>query len=295
VTDITSHLESLRTAINKRLQELVEAVCEPDILRDAINYSIIAGGKRLRPSLCLLTAEMFGDPGPALDLACAIEMIHTYSLIHDDLPAMDNDDLRRGKPTNHIVFGEAYAILAGDGLLNSAFEIMLRSMRKHQGSGLDFPAAIEIIVSAAGTKGMIAGQAADMGFEGSEQDKEVLEYIHERKTAALIKASVTSGAVLMGADSEDIAVLETYGGCIGFVFQIVDDILDEVGIAEKLGKTPGKDAVSDKQTFARLYGIEGSKKIARKKTDEAVKSLWRFGPKANDLKAVAEYLLSRKA
>ncbi len=294
MTEIAERLESLRSKINKRLPELLEIICEPGILRNAMGYSIIAGGKRLRPSLCLLSAEMYGDPAPALDVACAIEMIHTYSLIHDDLPAMDNDDLRRGKPTNHIVFGEAYAILAGDGLLNSAFEVMLKSAKQYKNGGYDFYSAIEIIAEAAGTKGMIAGQAADMGFEGSEQGKEVLEYIHERKTAALIKASVTSGAKLMGAGNEDIAALETYGGCIGFVFQIIDDILDETGNAGKLGKTPGKDAVSDKQTFTRLYGIERSTEIARQKTGEAIRSLDRFGPKADNLRALAENFLARK-
>lgn len=295
MTDIAEHLESLRAIINGRLPELLETVCEPGILRDAMNYSIIAGGKRLRPSLCLLSAEMFGDSAPALDLACAVEMIHTYSLIHDDLPAMDNDDLRRGKPTNHVVFGEAYAILAGDGLLNGAFEVMLRSMKQYKSSGLDFLSAVEILAFAAGTRGMISGQAADIGFEGSEQGREVLEYIHERKTAALIKASVTSGAALMGAGREDLAALEAYGGCVGFVFQIIDDILDETGMADKLGKTPGKDAVSDKQTFARLYGIEESGNIARQKTDEAVGYLERFGPRADDLRALALYLLARKS
>lgn len=292
--DITSRLEDLRISINARLPELIETVCEPGILRDAMNYSLAAGGKRLRPSLCLMSAEMFGVPEPALDMACAIEMIHTYSLIHDDLPAMDNDDLRRGKPTNHVVFGEAYAILAGDGLLNSAFEVLLKSARQYQNIRLDFPAAIEIIASAAGTKGMIAGQTADMEFEGSHLNKETLEYIHERKTAALIKASITSGAALMKADREDIEALEAFGGCIGFVFQIIDDILDEVGNIEKLGKTPGKDAVSDKQTFARLYGVEESKIIARRKTDEAICHLERFGPRADNLRAAAEYLIARK-
>ncbi len=294
MTDFTSRLDSLRSQINRRLPELMETICEPGILRDAMSYSLIAGGKRLRPSLCLLSAEMFGDPGQALDLACAIEMIHTYSLIHDDLPAMDNDCLRRGKPTNHIVFGEAYAILAGDGLLSSAFEVMLKSAKQYRKSGLDFNSAIEIIAYAAGTKGMIAGQAADMGFEGSQLGADVLEYIHERKTAALIKASVMSGAALMNAGDEDISALETYGGCVGFVFQIIDDILDETGAVGKLGKTPGKDAASDKQTFSRLYGIERSRVIARQKTAEAVSSLDRFGPKADSLRDLAEYLLSRK-
>lgn len=295
MNDTASRLDKIRAAVDLRLLELIDLVCDEGILKDAMSYSLMAGGKRLRPSLCLLSAEIFGDSHLALDIACSIEMIHTYSLIHDDLPAMDNDDLRRGKPTNHIVFGEAYAILAGDGLLNSAFEVMLKDMIRNQNSGLDFPAAIEIIASAAGTKGMIAGQTADMEFEGTKQDKSVLEYIHERKTAALIKASVTSGAALMRASEQDVAALEKYGECIGLVFQIIDDVLDETGDADRLGKTPGKDAQTDKQTFARLYGIEESTKIAREKTDEAIESLERFGSKAESLRYIAEYLLARKS
>jgi geranylgeranyl diphosphate synthase type II len=306
VSDLSERMERLKTSVNLRLVELIESVCEPGMpstqkaegflgtpIKDAMMYSLMAGGKRLRPVMCLLSAGMFGDEAQALDIACAIEMIHTYSLIHDDLPAMDNDDLRRGKPTNHVVFGEAYAILAGDGLLNSAFEVMLGCARRNSGNGLDYISAMETIAVASGTQGMIAGQVADMEFEGTRQDKDVLEYIHERKTAALIKASVISGAKLFGINREELSALETYGACVGLVFQLIDDILDETGTADSLGKTPGKDFSSDKQTFARLYGIEASMEIARRKTDEAVGALKCFGDKAYYLASLAEYLLNR--
>jgi geranylgeranyl diphosphate synthase type II len=192
------------------------------------------------------------------------------------------------------VFGEAYAILAGDGLLNSAFEVMLKCARRNRDRGLDYIAAMDIIAGAAGTKGMIAGQVSDIEFEGTQQSGEVLEYIHERKTAALIKASVMSGAALFGAKPEELHALETYGACVGLVFQLIDDILDETGTAQSLGKTPGKDSGSDKQTFARLYGTEESMKLARRKTDEAVDALACFGGKARYLASLAEYLIARK-
>jgi geranylgeranyl diphosphate synthase type II len=288
-------MERLRTAINLRLVELMDASCEPGILKDAMMYSLMAGGKRLRPVMCLLAAGMFGDEAQALDIACALEMIHTYSLIHDDLPAMDNDDLRRGKPTNHVVFGEAYAILAGDGLLNCAFEVMHKCALRNKNAGLDYLAAMDIIAAAAGTKGMIAGQVADIEFEGTQQDKDVLEYIHERKTAAMIIASVTSGAVLFNIKPEEQKALETYGACVGLVFQLVDDILDETGTADSLGKTPGKDIDADKQTFVRIFGIEKSMEIAKQKTTEAMHALNRFGDKAVYLKSLAEFLLYRKS
>jgi geranylgeranyl diphosphate synthase type II len=238
---------------------------------------------------------MFGDEAKALDIACAIEMIHTYSLIHDDLPSMDNDELRRGKPTNHVVFGEAYAILAGDGLLNSAFEVMLSCAQLNSDNGLDYIGASKIIAEASGTMGMIAGQAADIEFEGTQQDSGVLQYIHERKTAALITASVTSPAALFRADPKEISALKTYGGCIGLAFQIMDDILDETGNTISIGKTPGKDLDKDKQTFTRIYGIEKSKQIAREKTDEAIEALEPFESKADNLRYLAEYLFLRES
>lgn len=279
--------------VSERLGALMARMCEPGLLRDAMSYSLLCGGKRLRPALCLLSAGMYGDREKALDFACAIEMIHTYSLIHDDLPAMDNDVLRRGKPTNHVVFGEGFALLAGDGLLNCAYEVMLRGAREDGGGGLDWLRAMHIVASAAGVTGMIAGQAADMAFEGKDLHEEALRYIHERKTGALIKASVTSGAALLGAGAEDIDALGRYGECIGLVFQIVDDILDVEGSAENLGKSVGKDKDSGKLTFARAYGVGESRRIARSLTDEALLALARFGDRALPLAAAARQLLER--
>lgn len=290
---IQQHLKTLGDLVNDRLDELLDTHCDDGILKDAMRYSLMAGGKRLRPALCLMSAGLFGNQQHAIDIACALEMIHTYSLIHDDLPAMDNDDLRRGKPTNHVVFGEAYAILAGDGLLNLAFEVMLKSAEGNKDSGLNYLGAMNIVGKAAGVQGMILGQVGDMAFEGKDKDEEALTYIHERKTAALIKASVLSGAALLGADDEAMGLLETYGERIGLVFQIVDDILDEVGDEEKMGKTLGKDAKADKHTFASLYGIERSRELAREKTHEALAALECFGDKAEHLKELALYLKDR--
>lgn len=293
MSDLSEKINTLGLSVNKRLTELLDEMCDPGILKDAMSYSLMAGGKRLRPALCLISAEMFGNADEALDLACAMEMIHTYSLIHDDLPAMDNDDFRRGRPTNHKVFGEAYAILAGDALLNCAFEVMLRSALNNKDKTLNYIGAIDIIARAAGVKGMIAGQVADIEFEDTEQGEDVLEYIHERKTAAILMASVTSGAALMGASEDDLEALRKYGQCIGLVFQIIDDVLDETGDIDKLGKTPGKDKEEGKQTFLRLYGMEKSKEIAAQKTEEAVKALSCFGEKAESFKKLAYYLLKR--
>jgi geranylgeranyl diphosphate synthase, type II len=206
---------------------------------------------------------------------------------------MDNDVLRRGKPTNHVVFGEAYAILAGDGLLNCAFEVMLKAAVK-SGNAYNYLSAMNMVAGAAGVKGMIAGQAGDLQFEGAAQDKETIEYIHERKTAAMITASVTSGAALKGASAQELDALGRYGQCVGLVFQIIDDVLDETGNKEELGKTPGKDKDEGKQTYARLYGIDESLSIAKRKTEEAAGALSVFGEKANSLKELAYYLLNRK-
>lgn len=289
--EIAADITAIAQLVDRRLNALLDERCEPGLLKDAMSYSLKAGGKRLRPVLCMLSAGMFGDRRSALDIACAIEMIHTYSLIHDDLPCMDNDVLRRGKPTNHVVFGEAQALLAGDGLLSGAFEVMLKLAlnEKH----LNVMCAMDIIAGAAGVKGMIAGQSADLEFEGKDVDEQVLHYIHERKTAAMIRASVAAGAALMHAEEDDLRLLDTYGSCMGLVFQIVDDILDEEGDAGKLGKSTGKDKDADKMTFARVYGIEASRRIAKEKTDEAVSALQRFGDRAFALTALAQAMLTR--
>jgi len=294
MSSVPEKIKSLGRAVNARLAELMDEFCDPGILKDAMNYSLNAGGKRLRPVLCLMSAGMYGGYAEALDYACAIEMIHTYSLIHDDLPAMDNDDFRRGKPSSHKVFGEAFAVLAGDGLLNCAFEVMMRRALENPAKAGDYIRAADIIAGAAGVRGMIAGQAADIEFEGAAQDADTLNYIHDRKTAALITASAVSGAAIKGAPAADLSALEIYGRRLGLAFQITDDILDEQGDGLVLGKTPGKDAVSDKQTFARLYGIEKSKLLARQMTQEAADALERFGDRARDLIDTAFFLLERE-
>ena len=218
-------------------------------------------------------------------LLAAIEMIHTYSLIHDDLPAMDNDTLRRGKPTNHVVYGEGLAILAGDGLLNIAFEIMSdRLVQAKDGKTIKYAKAMRIIAKACGVSGMIAGQAADLEFEGKEKSKETLLYIHEKKTAEMIKASVLCGAVIGGANIEQLIRLEQYGKSIGLVFQIVDDILDVSGDESSLGKSTGKDEAAGKQTFVSLYGIDKSREIAKNETEKAIEALGIFEEKAKALK-----------
>lgn len=290
---IEARLKQLSEKVNIRLDALLQKHCEEGVLQDAMRYSLMAGGKRLRPALCLMSASMFGDEDKALDIACSLEMIHTYSLIHDDLPAMDDDNMRRGKPTNHVVFGEAYAILAGDGLLNLAFEVMLQSALDNHDGGLNYTEAMHIVASASGVRGMVGGQVADIMFEGKDKDEEVLRYIHGRKTAAMIKASVMSGAILIGVNEDDIGALATYGDCIGLVFQVVDDILDVTGDPEKVGKTLGKDSEADKQTFAGLYGIKKSRQIAAEKTQQAINALARFGDCADNLVALAVLLRDR--
>lgn len=290
---IADRLKEIGGIVDERLTKLLDEHCEDGVLKDAMLYSLTAGGKRLRPALCLMSAHLFGDERAALNFACALEMIHTYSLIHDDLPAMDNDSLRRGKPTSHIVFGEANAILAGDGLLNLAFEVMLGSAIKNKDNLENYVSAMKIVSNASGVAGMVAGQVADIEYEGKEKNEKVLEYIHKRKTAAMITASVMSGAALLGADNEEKAALQEYGECIGLVFQIVDDILDVVGDETKMGKTLGKDSEADKQTFVSLYGQAESRRLAKKTTRQAINALSIFGDKASELKDLASFLLGR--
>ncbi len=291
MTVVEDSLKEIAVQVDSRLPELVCGLSEPGTLQDAMLYSLTAGGKRLRPWLCIKTATMFGDAQQVLDFACAIEMIHTYSLIHDDLPAMDDDVLRRGRPTNHMVFGEAVAILAGDALLNGACEVMTRFAIDHPSlSGL---AAMELVMHAAGASGMVAGQVGDIEFECKDKDEKTLYYIHERKTGALIHAAILSGAALMGASGADIDALSAYGKGVGLVFQIADDILDVTSSADALGKTPGKDAAEGKQTFVSVYGLQKAREIASEQTQTAVDMLARFGSRAEELNAMAQFLLNR--
>ena len=244
----------------------------PDRLLEAMRYSLEAGGKRLRPVMLLAACEMAGgELGLAMPFACAMEMIHTYSLIHDDLPAMDNDDLRRGKPTNHKVFGENMAILAGDGLLNGAAELMARSaIRIADSRGIR---AMEIIMRHAGVTGMIAGQVKDVLSEGDAPEEALVSYIHSHKTADLIQASVEAGLALAGADEYQIRAGQAYGYHLGLAFQMTDDLLDVIGDVAVLGKNTGMDAALNKMTWVALRGIEGTEKDAAEQIELAVKAL----------------------
>ena len=245
------------------------------IIFDSMKYSLEAGGKRIRPVLLLETIKMMGGNCSAgIPFACAVEYIHTYSLIHDDLPAMDDDDLRRGKPTNHKVFGEAVAILAGDGLLNSAFEIMSGEILKNNCVGS--VKAMNVIASCAGVNGMIAGQIVDIESEGRSISYEELRYLHSKKTGALIKASVMAGAYIAGANEEELKAVERYSENIGLAFQITDDILDVTGNTSELGKNTGSDIQNDKSTYVSLFGIEKARLLAQDCLKDAVESLGNF-------------------
>jgi geranylgeranyl diphosphate synthase type II len=261
----------------------------------AMRYSLLAGGKRLRPVLSLAVCDMLGgELNEILPFACAIEMIHTYSLIHDDLPAMDNDDYRRGKLTNHKMYGEALAILAGDGLLNMAFELMLDSTSNNCHNIENKVRAMSYIARSSGTLGMIGGQVIDTESENKEVSLQTLEYMHRCKTGALIKAPVMSAAIICKASEEDLRSLEAYSGNLGLAFQIKDDILDVEGSTEKLGKKVGSDEFNKKTTYVSLCGLEKSKQMLRETTEEAIKSIEKFGTNATFLKELAEFLIARE-
>ena len=281
--------------IDRRLKELLDLKNINPTMKDAMNYSVSAGGKRLRPTLNIMAnALLSGNMKETLDIACAIEMIHTYSLIHDDLPAMDNDDLRRGKPTNHVMFGEAFAILCGDALLNFAYEVMLKNALRYASNLDSHTKAILEVAPGAGVYGMITGQCGDIENEGQILTEVEVNYLHQHKTRALIKSSLLSGLLLCNPRQEYIDALTVYGNNIGLTFQIVDDVLDIVGDAKKMGKTLGKDKTSKKFTFPTLYGVEKSMKIAREKTDEAISALKVFGTRAEELSELALFILKRE-
>jgi len=263
-------------------------------VREAMRYSLLAGGKRLRPVLSLAVCDALdGDIEQVLPFACATEMIHTYSLIHDDLPSMDNDDYRRGRLTNHKVFGEAMAILAGDGLLNYAYEVMLDYVCKNRDNIYAKIEAMRIIAKFSGIDGMIGGQVVDLECEGKHISPELLEYMHRHKTGALIKAPVLAAAAICNASPEQKASLEKYAGNLGLAFQIRDDILDVEGNVEEMGKSAGKDKAKNKSTFVTFYGLDKSKEMLHQITAEAIDSLAVFGEKGCFLRQLAEYLVTR--
>ena len=264
----------------------------PEKLFEAMDYSLSAGGKRLRPVLLLAACDTLGgNVEEAIPFACALEMIHTYSLIHDDLPAMDNDDLRRGRPTNHKVYGEGMAILAGDGLLSAAMELMLRAAVKM--GDLRGIRAAEAIARRAGVTGMVAGQVMDVTGEGSEPTLEKVEYIHLHKTADLLTAPIEAGFILAGATEEQIACGCEYGKCLGLAFQMVDDLLDVEGDAAVLGKTPGKDAAEGKLTWVAVNGLEKTRSDAREAVERAVAALDAVAGETNFLKTLAQSTVNR--
>lgn len=273
--------EEYRIQVENALGPMLESLGEiPDRLLEAMRYSLEAGGKRLRPVMLLAACDMAGgDIATALPFACALEMIHTYSLIHDDLPAMDNDDLRRGKPTNHKVFGEDLAILAGDGLLNAAAELMARSaLRMADARGIR---AMEIVMRHAGVTGMIAGQTKDVLSEGEKPREDLVAYIHSHKTADLLEAPMEAGLALAGADEAQIRAGYEYGYHLGLAFQMTDDLLDVTGDAALLGKNTGMDAAMDKMTWVALRGTEGTRQDAAEQAELAEKALdslpWEHG------------------
>jgi len=263
---------------------------------EAARYSLFAGGKRLRPILCMTAAEVVGGSAqPIMPAACALEMIHTYSLIHDDLPAMDNDDYRRGQLTSHKVFGEAIAILAGDALLTEAFDFVARMLDMPGQSADRVLQAIRILVKAAGYRGMIGGQAIDLECENLETDIATVEYMHIHKTGALLSASLEIGALLGGGSDEQTRSLKRYGHHFGLAFQITDDLLDIEGDAEEMGKQPGSDIARNKKTYPALLGLAGSKESAREHVEQALHQVASFGMAAEPLRALAQYLLLRRA
>lgn len=262
---------------------------------ESMEYSMKAGGKRLRPVLLLEVCKMVGgNIKDAMPFALAMEMIHTYSLIHDDLPAMDNDDYRRGKLTNHKVYGEGIAILAGDGLLNLAFETMLEKINNNPDFFNRGISAMRLISRASGINGMIGGQVVDLESEGKKIDIETLDFIHHNKTSALIEASINAGAIIGGATEEQYRNLEIYGKSIGLTFQIIDDILDVIGDEKKLGKRIGSDQDNKKSTYPSIYGIDESKKIASRLIKNGIEALKGFDEKADFLRNLAKYLEDRE-
>jgi geranylgeranyl diphosphate synthase, type II len=291
--DLNAYLSFKRRQINASLDSMF-----PDTSRkivSAMKYSLMAGGKRLRPILCLAAAETVGGKiRDAIRTACAIEMIHTYSLIHDDLPAMDDDELRRGKPTCHAAFDEATAILAGDALLTMAFEVLSSIEPSIENQSLDLIHVIHTLSTAAGYQGMIEGQMQDMAAEGESLALEDLEKMHALKTGALIEASVTAGAILGKGNRFQVQQLKIYAKNIGLAFQVTDDILNIEGDPKIMGKNVGSDKIRLKSTYPMVLGMDQSKKIAKKLISDALKALEYFDNKADSLRAIANYVNDRK-
>lgn len=293
MADFNTYLTERAQFVDVLLDRLLPAEQErPATLHQAMRHSMLAGGKRLRPVLCLAAAEACGGSKEAASFAaCAVECLHTYTLIHDDLPCMDNDDLRRGRPTCHKVYGDAVALLAGDALQALAFELLARTRQTVRYTQGDM--VIEL-ARASGSLHLVGGQVADVEGEGKALDLEELRYIHESKTAALLTASVVLGGMAADAQPEQLEALRRFGSATGLAFQIIDDILDVTQSSEKLGKSAGKDVASQKSTYPALMGIEASRAEAQRLTDEARQALEVFGPNGDRLRRVLDYLLARE-
>jgi geranylgeranyl diphosphate synthase type II len=295
--DLKAYLATRRQVVDQALQRFLEGTRfrEETRLVAAMKYSINAGGKRLRPIICLASAHAAGGKeNDALPMGCALEMIHTYSLIHDDLPAMDDDDFRRGKPTCHKVFGEATAILAGDALLTSAFQLLAEYALHQEHQQAVWVQVMAMIAKAAGHEGMIEGQMRDMAAEGQALSAGQLEELHGLKTGALITAAIKTGAVIGGADERALFGLEAYGRRIGLAFQVADDILNETGDPHVMGKAVGTDQMRQKSTYPALMGLEGARRMAAELVTEALRSIEIFDSKADPLRAIARYVIERQ-
>jgi len=297
MTELEAYLAERRRLVDQALDRLLPpAETYPRLLHEAIRYSIFAGGKRLRPILAIAAAEAVGgEVEGVLPIAAALECIHTYSLIHDDLPSMDDDDFRRGKPTCHKVYGEALAILAGDALLTLAFELLSQGAIAQGMDAARHSTLIQEIAKAAGSRGMVGGQSVDILSQGKVIDQETLLYLHTHKTGALIRASVIAGGLVAGASEEQIGALSRYGERIGLAFQIVDDLLDVTGTTEELGKPAKSDLRHGKATYPALLGKERSEREVERLTAEAKEALQPFGGRAWALHAIAEYLATRRS
>ena len=291
-TALDKYLASRSALVDKALDRfLPKASTRPATIHKAMRYSLFAGGKRLRPILCLAAAEACGgEIARALPMACAVECIHTYSLIHDDLPCMDDDDMRRGRPTCHKVFGEGIAVLAGDALLTIAFEILSKAEASRR---YDVSDLIHELAVAAGSRWLIAGQVLDLEGEGKKISPRDLQFIHRSKTAALLTASIRLGAMSANASESKLAALTDFGQSLGLAFQVIDDILDMTQTSEKLGKSAGKDVAAQKATYPAVFGLERSRAEAQRLTNRARAAIEPFGKKAEALVVLADYLLRR--
>ncbi len=289
--DFFTEFEAKINLVNQSMQKyFVKQENHQKTIYEAMEYSLFSGGKRIRPVLCAACAELFGNAEDAMPFGCALEMIHTYSLIHDDLPCMDDDDLRRGKPTSHVVFGEAMAVLAGDALLNYAFETVLQHSQVAPALTLE---GLKILASSSGTEGMIGGQVIDLESEGTEIDSVTLMAMHICKTGALMMAAAKMGALIGGGTKDDVLNMEKFARYLGVAFQIKDDILDVESSTDVLGKPVGSDSENEKTTFVTLYGLEQSKKMLEDYTLKAIEVLDEYGDRAEFLRALSDFLLKR--